>query len=355
MPVDEPSWWYADTNTLLEHALAPAAWLYGRVARARLRRAPAFTSPLPVICVGNFTAGGTGKTPLTRLITAWLAADGFPPCILTRGYGGRLAGPHFIEPSRDTAADVGDEALLLAHDAPVCLARDRARGAQAIADRNPGHVIVMDDGLQNPTLHKDFRIAVVDASRGVGNRRVIPAGPLRAPLRDQLAHTDCIVLNQGFAPPSSVHASHVSGFVDWLEENFAGPILPARVVPDGDVSWLTATPVLAYAGIANPRRFFDLLRGCGADLRDEVAFRDHHMISDDDARRLLDTARRDRASLVTTEKDFVRLPDASSGPLGELRRLSRTIPIRLQFEPTDAARLRDDLHRTIAAVRSRPD
>jgi len=353
VPVDEPSWWYADTNTLLEHALSPAAWLYGRFARARLHRPPGFVSPLPVICVGNFTAGGTGKTPLARLIAEWLDSDGAASCVLTRGFGGRLAGPHMIDPTRDTATDVGDEALLLARICPVCLARNRAAGAQAIAASNPEHVIVMDDGLQNTTLHRDFKIAVVDAARGVGNRRVIPSGPLRAPLGDQLASVDCIVLNHGFSLPGSPQSGGKPGFMAWLREKFAGPILSAHVVPDSDTTWLQATPVVAYAGIANPQRFFNLLHALKADLRDTVAFRDHQMLSDANARALLDKARHDEATLVTTEKDYVRLSSAATGPRAELKRVSRTIPIRLQFEPADEQWLKKELHRVIEAVRSR--
>jgi tetraacyldisaccharide 4'-kinase len=352
VPVDEPGWWYADTNTALEYALAPAAWVYGAVARARLHQPCRHKSRLPVVCIGNFTAGGTGKTPLTRLIAEWLTSAGQPPCILTRGYGGRLPGPHKVDPARDVADDVGDEALLLAGAYPVCLARDRAAGSQAIETRNRERVIIMDDGLQNPALRKDFRIAIVDATRGLGNRRVIPSGPLRAPLRDQLAKVDCIILNRGFRPERTGGDVREHGSVGWLRNHFAGPILSARVVPDGDLDGLRSKPVVAYAGIANPRRFFDLLAESGIELRDQIAFRDHQMLTDADARRLLDLAHREGAVLATTEKDFVRLPKAdNTGPLAELKRATCTIPIRLQFEPADEDWLKAELRRIITLAR----
>lgn len=352
MPVDEPSWWYADTNSALEYALTPAALIYGAIARARLRKPPRHQSRLPVVCIGNFTAGGTGKTPLTRLIAQWLASEGHPPCILTRGYGGRLAGPHMVSSERDAATDVGDEALLLASAFPVCLSRDRVAGAHAIEARNREHVIIMDDGLQNPALAKNLRIAVIDATRGLGNRRVIPSGPLRAPLSDQLAIVDCIVLNRGYQSNQDRGEIREHDSVVWLRNHFAGPILSARVVPVGDLDQLRSKPVIAYAGIANPQRFFNLLRASGVDVRDQTVFRDHQMLSDADARRLLDLARGEKAILATTEKDFVRLLNADrDGPLGELKSATKTVPIGLRFEPADEDWLKDELRRIITAAR----
>ncbi len=190
MPLNEPRWWYTASKggRLAARLLAPVADAYGAVAEARYRRHAPYRASLPTICVGNFTAGGTGKTPLTRCIVEHLLSLGESPVCLTRGYGGRLPGPVWVDPSRHGAADVGDEPLLLARSAPVMVSRDRAEGARAIeAAEIKATVIVMDDGLQNGTVAKDLTIAVVDATRGMGNGQVIPAGPRRAPLCFEIA------------------------------------------------------------------------------------------------------------------------------------------------------------------------
>jgi len=177
--------------------LQPVAALYGWAATALYWRATPYRSRLPVICVGNFTVGGTGKTPLVLYLCERLKAAGHEPVAFTRGYGGRLSGPYWVNAKSDVARDVGDEALLLAKAVPTLVARDRRAGAQAI-ETGPHSVtvIVMDDGLQNPGLAKDLALAVVDGSVGLGNGRVMPAGPLRAPLAFQLELTDAIVVNE---------------------------------------------------------------------------------------------------------------------------------------------------------------
>jgi tetraacyldisaccharide 4'-kinase len=189
----EPSWWYPKgPEPWVSRALLPVGALYGALSGSRMQRPALYRAKVPVICVGNFTAGGTGKTPFVRTLIGML----------------RKAG-HTIDRARDTAADVGDEPLLLAGDAPVVVARDRVAGARAIESGGQGvraSVIVMDDGLQNPTLAKDLSIAVVDAARGFGNQRCIPAGPMRAPLATQLLLVQAVVLNTGsgtLAPAST--------------------------------------------------------------------------------------------------------------------------------------------------------
>ena len=183
MRLDEPPWWYRDPPSGIATVLRPLAALYGWAAAARYWRATPYRSRLPVICVGNFTAGGTGKTPLVIHLCERLKAAGHEPVALTRGYGGRLSGPYWVNAKSDVARDVGDEALLLARAAPTLVARDRRAGAHAIeTGPHPVTVIVMDDGLQNPGLAKDLTIAVVDGGRGFGNGLTMPAGPLRAPL-----------------------------------------------------------------------------------------------------------------------------------------------------------------------------
>lgn len=330
--LDEPAWWYREIPSGVATLLQPLGALYGRLAEARFRRATPYASRLPVICVGNFTAGGTGKTPLAIHLCERLKAVGHEPVALTRGYGSRLPGPYWVGAKSDVARDVGDEALLLARVAPTLLARDRGKGARAIeVGPHPVTVIVMDDGLQNPALAKSFAIAVVDAARGLGNGLVMPAGPLRAPLDFQLELTDAIIVNGGTADGES-------RMTEWLRHRFAGAVLRASVGPVGATDWLSGASVVAWAGIGAPRRFFAMLEGLGAKVAESVAFRDHQWLGDEDAGRLLELARRHSATLVTTEKDMARLTGAA-GVCAELAAASRAVPVKLSLPPPDAERL----------------
>jgi tetraacyldisaccharide 4'-kinase len=325
----EPHWWYRPPG-LASRVLGPAAHIYGAIATRRLTAATPYRSRLPVICVGNFTAGGSGKTPVAVLVVQRLMARGERPAILTRGYGGSTRGPHWVDPHRDTAERVGDEPLLLVRHAPVLVAGDRRAGAQAIEVHGGFSVIVMDDGLQNPALAKDLAIAVVDGARGVGNGCVIPAGPLRAPLAVQLPMAKAIVFNGAAAP----------GVVAAVTGERAMPILRGALEPSGDVAWLRGARVVAFAGIGNPARFFDTLRGLGASVVATVPFPDHARFAAADARRLIDLAARHDARLITTEKDHVRLagnPDADA-----LARSAVALPVAMTLT-ADAARELDGL------------
>ena len=312
--------------------LAPLGALYGWVAKTRFTAAVPYRSRLPVVCVGNLTAGGSGKTPLAIYLCERLKAGGHTPVLLTRGYGGRARGPSWVNGAVDSAQDVGDEPLLLARAAPTLVARDRRAGACAIEQARTASVIVMDDGLQNAGLAKDLCIAVVDGERGLGNERVIPAGPLRAPLPFQLDLTDVVVVNAtaGGRPDDRV--------ADAMRHRFPGPVLRATTAPAEDVRWLEAKRVVAWAGIGAPQRFFGLLRALGAEIVEQVAFRDHQRLAPADAERLLALARRNRAALVTTEKDMARLA-GSDGVLAELAGASRAVPIRITLGEADAERL----------------
>ena len=334
MRLDEPSWWYSRTPTSIATLLQPLGALYGAAAAARYFRATPYRSRLPVICIGNFTAGGTGKTPLAVYLCEQLKAVGHEPAALTRGYGGRLSGPYWVNGRYDVARDVGDEALLLAKAAPTLIARDRRLGARAIeVGPHPATVVVMDDGLQNPALAKDLTIAVVDGSRGLGNGLVMPAGPLRASLEFQLELTDAVVVNES-APVAETGGS----VTEWLRHRFAGPVLRASIVPVEATDWLKAARVVAWAGIGVPQRFFATLQALGAEVVETAAFRDHHRLGEDDARHLLDLARRHSATLLTTEKDMARLAGAH-GACGELKGATRVLPVRLALPEADAERL----------------
>lgn len=338
MPLDEPSWWYGSTGDWRARALQPVANLYGWVAVQRFALARPYRADLPIICVGNFTAGGTGKTPMSLLLAELLTELGERPAFLSRGYAGRLAGPIWVDRSIHNAADVGDEPLLLAAAAPTMVSRDRVAGARAIASRTPSvSVIIMDDGLQNPALEKDLRLAIVDGVRGVGNGRLIPAGPLRAPLPFQFAMTDAIIVNSpgddgDKDPPceTSVLAS--------LRRDFRGPVLTAEAQASGDTSWLAGARVIAFAGIANPQRFFRLVQSLGAEVVNSLEYRDHHRFTDAEAESLLERAAAAGAQLVTTEKDWVRL--SGEGAITRLRETARTLPIRLRFKGDGRAKMK---------------
>ena len=331
MRVDEPRWWYDAARSPTARLLQPFGWLTAQIAAHRWRTAKPYCAKLKVVCIGNFTAGGTGKTPLAIEVAAMLRALGEKPVFLSRGYGGSKRGPHRVSPATDSAAIVGDEPLLLARAAPTYIARDRAAGAKAMeADVAGGRleatVMIMDDGLQNPALAKDLTLAVVDGRRGFGNGHVLPAGPLRAPLAMQMTRVDAIIVN-GHGPISSE-----------LSQYFAGPILQTAVKAATDVAWIKARPLVAFAGIGNPRRFFDLVRSLGGEVAAEMSFADHQPLSEADAVRILATAHAHGADIITTEKDFVRL-NGATGNRARLLAAAKALPIKLVLPIADRARL----------------
>lgn len=334
VPFDEPWWWYGARRSMPERLLAPIGAAWGYATEARYRSQKPYWSTLPVICVGNFTVGGTGKTPVAMAIAGMLRDLGEEPAFLTRGYGGRIATSHWVDAESDPSALVGDEPLLLARMAPVMVSKKRALGARAIEARQPPvSVIVMDDGLQNGALQKDLALAVVDGRRGIGNGRVVPAGPLRAPLQSQLRRVDAVIVNH---PAGDRDAANRQGTLPQFGSG--KPVLACEAVPAGDVAWLRGATVVAYAGIGSPGRFFDMLAALGARIVERRAFADHHAFTDGDAQALLQRADASKATLVTTEKDWVRLRGQDGGR-AELRNASRTLPIIAKFDDADQAKL----------------
>src|SRR5262249_23297735 len=248
--------------------LAPLAALYGAVVAQRMARSGR-AAGVPVICIGGLTLGGAGKTP-TALAVARLLADQ-PPFFLTRGYGGALAGPVVVDPGRHSARDVGDEALLLARVAPTVVARDRAAGAIAARTSGAG-VIVMDDGFHSPAVAKDVSLVVVAADHGIGNGRVCPAGPLRAPLAAQLAKADAlVVIGEGTAAAFAPSTAAVIAAAPSL------PVFRGRLAADvAALSALAGRPALAFAGIGHPDKFFATLAAAGIAVAARRPFPDHH-------------------------------------------------------------------------------
>jgi tetraacyldisaccharide 4'-kinase len=313
-----PAFWWRERG-LRARLLRPLGAIYGAISGRRLRRAGT-SAGIPVVCIGNLTLGGAGKTPAALAIAQMLAGAGAAPGFLTRGYGGRTLGPLRVDPAGHSPGEVGDEALLLAAAFPTIVARDRVAGAKA-ARETGAEIVVMDDGFHNPTLQKDFSILVVDGARGIGNGFVFPAGPLRAPLEAQLRRADALIFVGEGRPPALIEAAEKRGI----------PIFPARLLPDAAaVAALAGKGLLAYAGIGHPDKFFATLRACGADVRGEISFADHHPYSEHDMRALIAEAERGGLALITTAKDWVRLPDNELGR--ELRARSAVLPVTMVFD-----------------------
>jgi tetraacyldisaccharide 4'-kinase len=319
MRLRAPFWWYRRAGVLTS-ALSPLGAIYGRMAERKAAEVKPYRSRLPVICIGNFTVGGGGKTPTAIAVAEVLKEAGERPCFLTRGYGGKAQGP-VVATKGQSAAEIGDETLLLLAHAPTVVSADRAAGAKLI-EGTDATVIVMDDGFQNPQLAKDFSLIVVDSQVGLGNGLVMPAGPLRAPLDKQMPRADALLLigDGGRAAPLA------KSF-----ETANKPVLKARMAPRGDARWLGILPVIGFAGIANPKKFYATLSQNGARLTGTHSFADHHPYTERQAERLLRWAREWNAMLVTTEKDWVRLPEDDGTALSELRFRSRPLLIAIEF------------------------
>ncbi len=321
----EPAFWYRPSSWT-SRLLSPLGALYGLVAGQRLQR-QGFDAGIPVLCVGNYHVGGAGKTPTVLALAGVLRDLGETPVVLSRGYGGRLHGPIQVDPARHVADDVGDEPLMMAGSVAVVVARDRIAGV-ALARSQRASVILMDDGFQNPAIIKDASLIVIDGDRGLGNGRVFPAGPLRAPLRPQLARTDAlIVIGDGTAAQAVAAAIAARG----------RPVLSAHLRPDDiSVASLGGKRVLAFAGIGDPARFFRTLRASGIEVVAKRAFADHHPYSKSEIELLIDEAARDALTLVTTEKDLARLRGRGGLPSWACD----IVPFAVTLAFEDAAQLR---------------
>lgn len=314
---------------IVTRLLMPISAIWGGIAGRRMRRAPSGRVGIPVIAVGNFTVGGAGKTPTVAALVERLAARGKRPVVVTRGYGGREAGPVIVDPARHDARAVGDEALLHARLTTTIVARDRLAGARE-AERIGADVVVLDDGFQNPRLSKDLALVVVDRAAGIGNGRVMPAGPLRAPLEVQLERASAVLLidsGEGTHPSTEDLAARAA--------RRGKPVLGARIAPRA-AAVLAGRRVIGFAGIGRPGKFAATLVATGATLVDFVPFGDHHPFTCPEAEDLLQRAAAADAELVTTAKDAARLV-GREGILGRLAMAARVVDIGLAFD--DEARL----------------
>jgi tetraacyldisaccharide 4'-kinase len=297
---------------LVSDLLAPLGWAFGAAGAARRAMTQATRVSVPTVCVGNLTAGGAGKTPVALSLAQLFQARGKHPHILSRGYGGSLKGPLQVDPARHSASEVGDEPLLLAAAAPCWIGADRLASARA-AIAAGADLLLLDDGFQNPALHYDVALVVIDGGYGIGNGHVLPAGPLREPVATALKRASAVILIGAKATTLDLHDLPV--LAAWLAPVAADEFKDARV--------------FGFAGIGRPEKFFASLREAGAELVWTRDFPDHHSYSDGELVALEAAAKAKNARLVTTEKDWVRLPLS-------WREKTRALKVALRWDDTAA-------------------
>lgn len=302
MVSEAPPFWWGQTDWRAR-ALWPASALYGMVAGRRMKNARRERIDAPVLCVGNFTVGGTGKTPVAIALAQQARRMGLTPGILSRGHGGSFAAPHIVDPAHDAAKHVGDEPLLLAEHAAVAVSPDRAAGARLLIADRYCDFLIMDDGFQSARIHIDYALVVVDALRGLGNGRVVPAGPLRAPLAMQFSYADAL-LKMGTGDAADIVVRQAA--------RAAKPVFEARAEPRAPEKY-AGRRFLAFAGIGHPQKFFDTLAATGATVVLAHPFPDHHVFSSDELDDLATAASVGQLELITTAKDAARLRHGGAG------------------------------------------
>ena len=295
--------------------LLPVAWVVAEAARLRWKDVEPIDTGLPVICIGNLVAGGAGKTPVAIDLLAKLTKSGRRAFALTRGYGGRERGPLLVDLSKHGWRDVGDEALLLARAAPTVVCRDRRDGA-AFAKARGADILVMDDGFQNPSIKKDLSILVFDGGFGLGNGKVLPAGPLRERPAEAFARAQAVI----------ILGKDRTRLAAQLPKSL--PVLHAALAPPPDAPNVAGRRLLAFAGIGRPQKFFETLKAAGAELPASVSFPDHHPYRDSELGLILEKARSLEATPMTTEKDLVRIP-------AEIAEQIESYPISLRWRDSD--------------------
>lgn len=319
-----PFWWKkADWRAAV---LSPFSAAYAALARRNLLNATREKIAAPVLCVGNLTVGGAGKTPVAIALAVEARDMGLKPGFLSRGHGGSHSSPHLVDPAHDRAKHVGDEPLLLARHAPVVVARNRAAGARLLMEKGCD-LLIMDDGFQSARVHFDYALIVVDARRGIGNGHTMPGGPLRARLVDQMPYADAVLaVGEGSGADHIVRMAARAG----------KPVFSARQRPLAG-SGIAGKRALAFAGIGDPAKFFATVEEAGGELVLKRAFADHHFYAADELADLAATARRRGLELATTAKDAVRILDGSAATKEFLENV-HVVEIDMAFDPDTVPR-----------------
>jgi len=318
-----PFWW--EKPGVRAAMLWPVGWAYGRVARRILDKRVRKAVDRPVICVGNFTLGGSGKTPTALALADAVEARGLTPGFLSRGYGGAVRQPTVVDNTHHSARLVGDEPMLLARRALTVVGPDRVAGAQLLIE-NGADVIIMDDGFQSARLVVDHGLLVVDARKGIGNGRVFPAGPVRAPVIDQLRHADSLLI---------VGNGNAADKVIRMAARAAKAVHIAHLEPQSPAK-LFGKNCLAFAAIGDPDKFFETLEASGIRVAHARSFPDHHVFTNDEVNDLLDEAELYGLTLVTTAKDAVRL-EGGHGSSHALADKAEVLEVLLKFDQSDVA------------------
>ena len=319
MPIKTPHFWTELSWQSVILFPVSYIWRFGHYAQQKILNTK--ETEIPVICVGNLTVGGSGKTPVVITLCRFLSGIGKSTSILTRGFGGKEKGPIFVSTNLHQSLDVGDEPLMMANSLDVCVSRNRPLGANHILDKKKYDCIVMDDGLQNPTLKKDLNIAVFDGKFGIGNGFLLPAGPMRQKLEVGIQNIDLVIFN----------GKDETGLGQKIPPHI--PIFTGELQPDEEiVEKMKNRRVFGFAGIGNPSRFFKTLNNIGTDLVGEAHFADHHPYTDADLTQLYEEAMQSGAELVTTQKDWMRLPT-------DWRDRVLTVPVRIHFSADDTIKI----------------
>jgi len=319
MPIKTPHFWTELSWQSVILFPVSYIWRFGHYAQQKILNTK--ETEIPVICVGNLTVGGSGKTPVVITLCRFLSGIGKSTSILTRGFGGKEKGPIFVSTNLHQSLDVGDEPLMMANSLDVCVSRNRPLGANHILDKKKYDCIVMDDGLQNPTLKKDLNIAVFDGKYGIGNGFLLPAGPMRQKLEVGIQNIDLVIFN----------GKDETGLGQKIPPHI--PIFTGELQPDEEiVEKMKNRRVYGFAGIGNPPRFFKTLNDIGTDLVGEAHFADHHPYTDADLTQLYEEAMQSGAELVTTQKDWMRLPT-------DWRDRVLTVPVRIHFSADDTIKI----------------
>jgi tetraacyldisaccharide 4'-kinase len=316
-PMRAPEFWR--TKSTLSALLAPFATIYGVAGALKWKTTTPWRAPVPVICIGNLVAGGAGKTPIAMAFAELLQEQGYAVRFLSRGYGGNAPGPVKVDLARHAAHHVGDEPLLLAKVAPTWVSKDRIFGAEA-AMEDDAEIIIMDDGFQNPALVKTLSFLVVDGGYGFGNTRVIPAGPLREPISVGLKRADAVILV----------GDDTTGVAEIIRNTAPEtPLVRARLSTFNSAQRFVGEKILAFAGIGRPEKFFQTAKDIGCAVIAERAFPDHYAFTPDDLAMLVEEANAMDATLLTTAKDFQRIPE-------EARALVEVLDVFVEWREPDA-------------------